>query len=345
MSEWYYAQQEQQLGPVPLSQLQRMIADGTLNPATDLVWQQGMADWLPAAQVPAVMSKAPLADESSSTDLTMAGETSLSGASSEGFSPMAPMISPEWEEITPGSAPIDVGGCIARGFDLTKRHFGVIFLVGLVYVGISIAMGTMIGIVDNILGVNNGGPSFRFDPASGEVITTSTGPSPSGAAVLVSFFLNLVSNVVSIFLWLGVTRIGLNLVSGKPAEVGMIFGEGSKLLRGVGAGILYGLMVGFGLLLLIVPGIYLALRYGQYFTAIVDRDLGVIESFSYSSDLTTNNRMSLLGLAILSFLIVLAGAIALCVGMIFAYPVVWLTGLVAYRWMQFGSVVVQERTV
>ena len=30
------------------------------------------------------------------------------------------------------------------------------------------------------------------------------------------------------------------------------------------------------------------------------------------------------------------GFIALCVGLIFAIPVVWLSAVVAYRWMQYG---------
>jgi uncharacterized membrane protein len=142
--------------------------------------------------------------------------------------------------------------------------------------------------------------------------------------------------VLSTFLSLGATRIGLNLVSGKEVNAGMLFGEGRKLLRAIGASILFGLAVAVGLLLLIVPGIYIALRYGQFLAAIVDRDLGIFESFNYSSSLTTNNRLLLLGMWILCVLIILAGFIACGVGLIFAIPVVWLTSMVAYRWMQYG---------
>ncbi|MCH2062230.1 MAG: hypothetical protein MK194_00750, partial [Roseibacillus sp.] len=107
--------------------------------------------------------------------------------------------------------------------------------------------------------------------------------------------------------------------------------------------ILYVLMVSVGLLLLIVPGIYLAIRFGQFQSAIVDRDLGVLDSLAYSSDITNNNRMSLFGLAVLNMLIVLAGAIALCIGMIFAIPIVWLAGLTAYRSLQYGPIATQDR--
>ena len=146
----------------------------------------------------------------------------------------------------------------------------------------------------------------------------------------------IVSQTLSIFLSLGLVRIGLNLVSGKEVSVAMLFGEGRKLLRAIVASILFGIMFAVGLLLLVVPGVYLALRYGQYLTAIVDRDLGIMDSFKYSSSITTNNRLSLLGLWLLCLLVVLAGALACFVGLIFAMPVAWLSTVVAYRWMQYG---------
>ena len=95
-------------------------------------------------------------------------------------------------------------------------------------------------------------------------------------------------------------------------------------------------MIAIGFILLIVPGIYLMLRYGQFMYAIVDKDMGVMESLSYSSSITTNNRMNLFVLALLSLVIIIAGALALLVGLIFAYPLVWMSWVVAYRWMQYG---------
>ena len=97
-----------------------------------------------------------------------------------------------------------------------------------------------------------------------------------------------------------------------------------------------------GLLLLIVPGIYIALRYGHFMTAIVDRDLGVFEAFSYSESITTNNLMNLFVLGLLGMVAVFVGAILCLVGLVVAVPVVWLGGLVAYRWMQYGSSAAKE---
>ncbi|MGC4013039.1 MAG: hypothetical protein QM755_00770 [Luteolibacter sp.] len=104
----------------------------------------------------------------------------------------------------------------------------------------------------------------------------------------------------------------------------------------IGASVLYNLAVMAGLLLLVIPGIFIAVRFGRFQEAIVDRDLGLMESFQYSFTLTRNNGWKLFELAVMCFVIALVGWLLLCVGAIYALPLVWLADLVAYRWLQHG---------
>lgn len=48
--QWYYSKNGTQLGPVAQSELISKLASGEVSPS-DLVWKDGMADWIPAAQV------------------------------------------------------------------------------------------------------------------------------------------------------------------------------------------------------------------------------------------------------------------------------------------------------
>jgi hypothetical protein len=57
-SAWYYASNNQRLGPVAFEQLRHLAATGQLAPQ-DLVWTEGMADWQPASSVPGVFVIAP----------------------------------------------------------------------------------------------------------------------------------------------------------------------------------------------------------------------------------------------------------------------------------------------
>jgi hypothetical protein len=46
--EWFYTQHGQQQGPVAAAQLKQLAVSGKLRP-TDLVWKEGMANWVPAS--------------------------------------------------------------------------------------------------------------------------------------------------------------------------------------------------------------------------------------------------------------------------------------------------------
>jgi hypothetical protein len=48
--QWYYSKDGMQLGPVTDAEIRGKIASGEISPS-DLVWKEGMRDWLPAGQV------------------------------------------------------------------------------------------------------------------------------------------------------------------------------------------------------------------------------------------------------------------------------------------------------
>jgi hypothetical protein len=56
--QWYYSKNGTQLGPVEQAELISKIASGEVAPS-DLVWREGMLDWLPAGQIAELRSLAP----------------------------------------------------------------------------------------------------------------------------------------------------------------------------------------------------------------------------------------------------------------------------------------------
>jgi uncharacterized RDD family membrane protein YckC len=62
MSQWYYAQNNQQFGPVTWEALQQMAMQRILQPY-DLVWSEGMANWQAATTVPNLFAAAPVAGD------------------------------------------------------------------------------------------------------------------------------------------------------------------------------------------------------------------------------------------------------------------------------------------
>jgi len=48
--QWHYAKGDRRFGPVSESEIKELFESGDLDPS-DLVWQSGMAEWVPAADV------------------------------------------------------------------------------------------------------------------------------------------------------------------------------------------------------------------------------------------------------------------------------------------------------
>ena len=55
---WYYTNNGVQVGPVAIEEIKAMLADGRIKPS-DMVWKEGMENWLPVSQVPELNVAAP----------------------------------------------------------------------------------------------------------------------------------------------------------------------------------------------------------------------------------------------------------------------------------------------
>jgi hypothetical protein len=114
-------------------------------------------------------------------------------------------------------------------------------------------------------------------------------------APAVGLLMGLIWFGVDFLLNIGVMRIGLKLHDGLPAAFSDLFGGVRYLFTFIIATVLFGVMVFVGLLLLIVPGIMLALALGFFGWLIVDQHTGIFESFSQSAHLTRGHRCKLFG--------------------------------------------------
>ena len=80
---------------------------------------------------------------------------------------------------------------------------------------------------------------------------------------------------------------------------------GTHWLRIIGVNALLMIVLTVGFLLLIIPGIYLSLRYSQVFYGVLEGK-GVLESFKYSAMLTRGYKLKILGIYLSIFLMLIA---------------------------------------
>jgi hypothetical protein len=153
---------------------------------------------------------------------------------------------------------------------------------------------------------------------------------------LVRLALQLVTVAVSTFLWTGYVRITLDAVRSTP-EVGLVvapqappptvallFSQGPRLLRAVGAQVLAVLAVLAGLVVLVAPGVYLALGLTFTLHLVVDRGLGPVEAVKESWRITRGHRLRILVFWTVATGAVVAGFLCCGVGLLVAVPVVYL---------------------
>jgi uncharacterized membrane protein len=141
----------------------------------------------------------------------------------------------------------------------------------------------------------------------------------------------MVLMIVQLFLSLGFTKVMLLLVQNKYVEVIDMFNNFRPFLSYFVASFLYGLAVLIGLFLLILPGIFIAIRFQFYPYFILEEEDHAItalhKSYNYSHDL--NLELFLFGVVVLALNII--GMSFLGIGILFTYPLTTMATAVIYK--------------
>jgi uncharacterized membrane protein len=143
------------------------------------------------------------------------------------------------------------------------------------------------------------------------------------------FFPNLIAAIIGILVELVLIKFSLKILSDEKLGTNDLVPSWRTLWTYVVGGLLYGLIVLGGLILLIVPGIIWALKYSQYAYLIVDKGMGPVEALKESGNITSGlkGRVLLMWLSIVG--IIILGALALVVGLLWAIP----TGMIAWAYV------------
>ena len=162
-------------------------------------------------------------------------------------------------------------------------------------------------------------------------ITDNYGPVEYG---YFGFVIYVIAMLVNAVVELGLIAIMLAFRDGRMPEFVDLFNRAPLVFHYIAATILYGVMVLVGLVFLIVPGIYLAVRFGYYGYFIVDEEVGPIEALKKSSDLTEGVRMDLFLFGALLIGLNILGLLALFVGVLVTVPMSHLACAHVFRHLQ-----------
>jgi len=133
-------------------------------------------------------------------------------------------------------------------------------------------------------------------------------------------FAMLAITLVSIVVGAGFVVILLKIARGEHAVYRDIVPPARTVWNYFVVSVSSGFLVILGLILLIVPGEYLFLRYSMTRFAVID-GAGIQESFRISARITEGIKWRLLGLIVVFVLINIVGALLLLIGLLITIPV------------------------
>jgi hypothetical protein len=280
-----------QYGPITGDDLRKWISEGRLN-AQSLAKADSDAEFRTLATFPELADAfAPQAAEPSAPPVF--GATTL----------------------TDGDYELDIGDCISKGWELVKKNFwpvvGVNFLVFLVIMAFNQLTGLFTrSIVQQMIQLH------QF----------------SAGGICILLLVSILGAPVYLILMGGLMKYFLKLMRGEQASVGDAFsGFGPMAGQLILLGLVMNMLVLVGYALCLVPGIFLQVAWLFSITLVIDRQMNFWDAMELSRKMVCKHWWIVFAFFIVYSLVVAAGVLACCVGILVTMPIGIAAMLYAYE--------------
>lgn len=141
----------------------------------------------------------------------------------------------------------------------------------------------------------------------------------------------LISALLSAIFYVGYIKNTFQTMEGDEPQFSAYLQSGRKIMNYFLANILFGVIVGIGTLLFVLPGIYLGIRLQFFGQCIVEEDAGAVQALKQSWALTKGQFLPLLLLLLAQILIAIIGLILFGIGIFVAIPLIVMMQSYTYR--------------
>lgn len=284
---------QKEYGPVTAEQIRQWISEGRVNAQTQ-VCLEGTHDWKPLGMFPEF------------------GFVSAEAGTTPGADAGAPV---PIEEILARDYSLDIVGCVSRSWDMVQANFwpivGVTFLIVVLLEGFNQLMGLISRPAVNAMITN------REFTLSGVMLFLGT---------------SILAMPVSTVLMGGLFRYYLKLIRKQGPTIGDAFsGFSDSVVQFVLLGFVQGILVWLGILLCIIPGIYLAVAWYFAILLIADREMNFWDAMELSRKMVSKHWFVVFGFMLVMGLLAAAGVIACCVGAFVTAAVAFIAVTYAYE--------------
>jgi uncharacterized membrane protein len=198
---------------------------------------------------------------------------------------------------------LSINSAVRFGWETTKNHFKF-------YVGVLIAAGVIYY-----------APALVFETFDNIELPTAT--------VVFFFIAGVVIYFVQLLVSMGLLDIALKFAKGAQPQFKELIGPLESAFSFIVGSIVYSIIVTFGFVLLIVPGVIWGVRFQYFQYLIIERKLGPIIALKMSWHMTKGYTWDLVLFWITLFGVNVLGVLALGVGLLVSIP----TSMVANAWI------------
>lgn len=238
------------------------------------------------------------------SDIYKAPEAQLtSGEESGGYGSL--------ERGVAGDYSISIGEIFSEAWRRTSGNKGTVWLGFLLYM-------VALAIISYVAGLLSGYPALDPEAAM----------EASGSSQLIY---QLVMAVAGAPLAAGMMMIGIKIARDESVSGTEVFAHFDKVLPLAVGTILMWILCAIGFVLLILPGIYLAVAYVLAMPLIADQGLGPWQALETSRKAITKHWFAFFGFLIVGVLLYVAGFLALVIGLIWVLPMLSIAFGVVYR--------------
>lgn len=136
----------------------------------------------------------------------------------------------------------------------------------------------------------------------------------------------------------GYFKMVRDAAAGRPAQFGDLFyGFQNGFVPALLVGLVSQLLITLGMILCILPGLFLVLVYWPVYLVLLDGETDFWKAMETSRRLVMDNFVQWIWLHVVMQLILLAGVLLCCVGVLVAFPVVLIMTSLAYDMQRRGE--------
>ncbi|VAW96028.1 hypothetical protein MNBD_GAMMA21-2227 [hydrothermal vent metagenome] len=213
-----------------------------------------------------------------------------------------------------GNYQFNFGEVFSEAWQLTSGFKGTFWLAVLIFFAIYIGISIVAAIITSLLGTLI--PSLEF-------------------AIFFEVIVNLILSFIIMPIQMGLFIIGIRRAMGESSEASSIMSHYSKIIPLFLTYLLMMVMVLLGLLLLVLPGIYLMMAYYFALPLVAEKGMSPWQALETSRKTITHRWFSFFFFGIIVSLIALVATLPLMIGLIWAMPMLLIAYAIIYRNM-FG---------